>query len=396
MKARRLTQAAVDRIKPPSKSREQHFDSIVPGFCLRITDNGVRSWCIFYRMDGRLRNLTLGRYPALSLTEARQLARNARLTVEQGDDPQDLKKQAHRLKSNRRKNTFADVAEKFIENHAKKHNKTWKKTQYNLTKYVVPVWGDRPISSITLHDSIELIEDIADSNGPYTANYVRANLRKLYSWACRRGLAEINPVIDVERPISLKQSERDRVLTHEEVKAIWQACNGLGYPFGLYTQLLLITAQRRTEVSSIRNSDLDLSEKVWHLDRVSTKANRAHDVPLSRLALEIVEKTPQFESGDYIFSTTAGLSSIGGFSKAKAKLDDLSGVENWRFHDLRRTVGTNMTEHLGVSEFIVGRVLNHAHSSVTSIYARASYMNEKRRALDEWSKHLRGIIKELY
>ncbi|MCH7908448.1 MAG: DUF4102 domain-containing protein, partial [Candidatus Hydrogenedentes bacterium] len=159
MKARRLTQAAVDRIRPPSKSREQHFDSIVPGFCLRITDKGIRSWCFFYRLDGRLRNLTLGRYPALSLAQARQLARSARLTMEQGDDPQDLKKEAHRLKSDRRKNTFADVAEKFVENHSKKHNKTWKKTQYNLTKYVVPIWGERISSSIPLSDSIELIED---------------------------------------------------------------------------------------------------------------------------------------------------------------------------------------------------------------------------------------------
>lgn len=306
-----------------------------------------------------------------------------------------MKIEAHRLKSDRRKNTFADVAEKFVENHAKKHNKTWKKTQYNLTKYVVPIWGERPISSITLYDSIELIEDIADSNGPYTANYVRANLRKLYSWACRRGLAETNPVIDVERPISLKKSERDRVLTHEELQAIWKACCELGYPFGLFTQLLLLTAQRRTEVSTISNSDLDFREKVWHLNRESTKANRAHDVPLSELALEVVRITPRFEAGDYIFSTTGGLTSIGGFSKAKAKLDELAGVEGWRFHDLRRTVGTNMAEHLGISEFIVGRVLNHAHSSVTSIYARASYMKEKREALDKWSQHLGEIVGEL-
>lgn len=392
MKARRLTQAAVDRIRPPTMSREQHFDSIVPGFCLRITDKGVRSWCFFYRIDGRLRNLTLGRYPALSLAEARKLARDARLALEQGDDPQDQKNEALRLKSKRRKNTFAHIAEAFVVNHAKRHNKTWKKTEYNLTKYVVPVWGERLISSITLHDSIELIENIADSSGPYTANYVRANLRKLYSWACKRGLAETNPVIDVERPISLKQSERDRVLTNEELKAIWKACDKLGYPFGPYTQLLLITAQRRSEVSTIENSDLDLGEKVWHLNRESTKADRAHDVPLSELALGIIRETPRFEAGDYIFSTTGGIISIGGFSKAKAKIDELSKVEDWRFHDLRRTVGTNMTEHLGVSEFIVGRVLNHAHSSVTSIYARASYMKEKRDALDKWSKHLREII----
>jgi len=139
---------------------------------------------------------------------------------------------------------------------------------------------------------------------------------------------------------------------------------------------------------------LDLVEKVWHLNRESTKANRAHDVPLSKLALGLVKDIPKTQAGDYIFSTTGGLSSIGGFSKAKAKLDELSEVAGWRFHDLRRTVGTNMAEHLGVSEFIIGRVLNHAHSSVTSIYARASYMKEKRDALDKWSRHLRGIIGE--
>ena len=141
LKARRLTQAAVDRIRPPTMSREQHFDSIVPGFCLRITDKGVRSWCFFYRIDGRLRNLTLGRYPALSLAEARKLARDARLALEQGDDPQDQKNEALRLKSKRRKNTFAHIAEAFVVNHAKRHNKTWKKTEYNLTKLRSPRMG---------------------------------------------------------------------------------------------------------------------------------------------------------------------------------------------------------------------------------------------------------------
>lgn len=393
MRSRNLTKTTVARIKTPISGRREYFDSRVPGFCLRVTSKGSKSWCFFYRVGGHQKRFTLGTYPAMKLDDARRKALEARLAVENGDDPQELKKRSLRSKKQERKNKFSSIAEEFIEKHAKKNTKSWKRTEYNLKKYVVPFWGELPLNTITRRDAISLIENISEVNGKYAATYVRANLRKLFSWACKRDLATSNPIIDVERPISAKKSERERVLSHKELKAIWNACDQLGYPFGPFIRLLTLTAQRRGEVAGIKYADINLDTGVWHLDKKDTKSDRLHDVPLSKSASKLIEELPVFVSGTYLFSTRGGATPISGFSKAKKALDEISKVENWRMHDIRRSVGTNMTEHLGVSEFIVGRVLNHAQSGVTSIYARASYMKEKRKALDIWDKFLKKIVK---
>ena len=393
-KAKRLSEASVQRIKPPSSGQMDYFDAIIPGFALRVTRRGTKSWSFTYRIAGKQRRLTLGRYPVLTLENARSLARMAFEHVQAGIDPRATRENASQEANSKPRDTFGAIADLFIEKHAKQQNKTWQKTQYNLKKYVEPCWGEKPIASITRLDAIELIESIADQHGPFTANYVRANLRKLFSWACKRDLAQMNPVVDVERPISAKKAERDRVLSTDEIRSVWKASESLGYPFGPFIKLLFLTAQRRTEVARMRLSDVNLNERLWTLSKGQTKAGRSHDVPLSETAMEVLGTLPHFTDGDFLFTSTCGVKPINGFSKVKANLDRLSKVRNWRLHDIRRTAGTCMTERLGTTEFIVGRVLNHAQSGVTSIYVRASYLNDKRAALEEWGRLLHSIVAE--
>ena len=193
-------------------------------------------------------------------------------------------------------------------------------------------------------------------------------------------------------PINGIRAERDRVISDDEVQSVWEASGKLGYPFGRIVQMLLLTGQRKSEVAKMRWSDVDLDEKVWRLRRDQTKADRAQDVPLSPMAIDLLKSLPHLNDSDYLF-TANGKKPFNGFSKAKARLDKLSRTNGWRLHDLRRTVGTNMAEHLGISVFTVARVLNHAEGGVTKIYARASYLKEKRVALEKWSEHLRKLLR---
>ncbi len=221
---------------------------------------------------------------------------------------------------------------------------------------------------------------------------MRANIRTLFKWAIQREIVNTNPCADTPRPVNGNRSERDRVLSDEEVRSTWEACGKLGYPFGRIVQMLLLTGQRKSEVAKMKWPDVDLDEKVWRLRRDQTKADRSHDVPLSPLAIELLNGLPHLNDSDYVF-TADGIRPFNGFSKAKARLDKLSRTNGWRLHDLRRTVGTNMAEHLGISVFTVARVLNHAEGGVTKIYARASYLKEKRVALEKWSEHLRKLLR---
>ena len=174
----------------------------------------------------------------------------------------------------------------------------------------------------------------------------------------------------------------------DEVARVWNAAGLLGYPVGPWVQTLLLTAQRRSEVASMRWADIDLDNATWTLSAGDTKAKRAHLVPLPSQVMEILRAMP--EIGEYVFSTTAN-GPIRGFAKSKRLLDkwlDSKGKglsEPWRFHDLRRSAATHMVR-LGIPELVVSRVLNHAVQGVTGKhYALHSYADEKRHALDAWA-----------
>ncbi len=392
---RKLTVSAVEKLKPPQAGRREVFDALQPGFGVRITDKGHRSWIVLCQLHGKRIRCTIpmdrvvdeetGK-ETLNLAEARETARQYARDAKNGRDPR-LRKAEARLKQ---ADTFAVIADDFIERYARRRgNRSWKETKRLLDKYVIPVWGQRPIREITRSDVVELLDRVEDDSGFYTANRVLAAVRKLFNWLLvERGKLDATPI--VPGMARGKEVKRENTLDDEELKALWNA--DLGYPFGPFIRLLLVTGQRLREVATMRWQDIDLEARVWTLPAEATKPGRKHEVPLSAPALEVLEALPRFP-GPYVFSTTAGEKPISGFSRAKRRADQLSGVSDWRFHDLRRTVGTGMAR-LQVSKEIRGRVLNHAQKrDVTDTYDSYEYLPEKARALEIWAQKLTSIIR---
>ncbi len=397
----KLTAAAVERLTSRGKDRIEYFDQTFPSFGVRVTARGSKSWFVYYRIGGRLRRLTLGTFPVDKLAEAREKARNALKMVEHGIDPAKVKERekAERLDTVRR------VVAEFIERHAKARNRSWRQTEAVFEKEVLPDWGDRPIKSITRRDVRDLLDGIMDRGTPYVANRTLAAIRKLFNWCLERDIVDASPVAGVKPPA--KEAVRERALSEAEVKEVWTAAETLGYPFGPLTQLLLLLGQRRQETANMRWADLDLEEGTWNIPSDSTKAGRGHVVPLPPLALEIIKRLPR-QRGPYAFSTTAGEKPVSGFSRAKKQLDrailaarqnaagqppeDVKPMEGWRFHDLRRTVGTHLAG-LGIPLDHISRVLNHVPVGVTAkVYDRHFYLPEKRRALEVWANKLQSLI----
>ncbi len=397
----KLTPAAVERIKAPpvpadkKAARAEYFDILVPGLCLRVTYKGRKSWALMYRHGGKLRRLTLGSYPALGLVKARRAARKALEMVADGTDPAIAKREAKRRDETQQRGTFAAVAKDFLNRHGKTlRPRSLEEVERPFEKWLQPRWDHRRIEDIARRDVIDLIDEIMDAGTPVAANRTLAVVKKFFNWCVERGVLDTSPAAAVKRPA--KEQERQRVLTDDEIALLWPAWDTLGYPFGDFHKMLILTAQRRNEVSTMKWSDLDLDadDQSWHVPAEVTKAARAHDVPLSPLAVELLDALPRF-SGPYVFSTTDGRRPISGYSRAKARADKLSGVEDWTLHDLRRTAGTRMTQ-LGVPVFVVGRVLNHAPRSavgITSVYDRHSYEPEKRHALDTGARKLESIVR---
>jgi integrase len=204
------------------------------------------------------------------------------------------------------------------------------------------------------------------------------------------------------------EKKRIRVLKPTEIRSMWVAAIQLGYPFGSIFRLLLATGQRRDEVANMKWSQLDLSEALWTIPSVGTKADRGdHLVPLNSIASEIISALPRVDGSDLLFPTSSNVNrAVSGFSKAKARCDkmtmsdkfykaDMVAVKDWRLHDLRRTMATVMVNNLGIAPHVVGAVLNHdpkAYKGITATYTVGRLLDDRKRALDAWGQKLANIL----
>jgi integrase len=240
---------------------------------------------------------------------------------------------------------------------------------------------------------VGVLDRVVDRGAPIMANRLLVHVKRLFKWAVGRGLVAASPAAHVEAPSP--KVERERVLADLELRAVWQGCDRLGWPFGPLVQLMLLTGQREGEVAAMRWSDLDLDAATWTLASAQTKAGRAHLVPLSVAAVGILRAQPDL--GGFVFPgrRTDGARPVCGFSKAKVRLDKLCGVNGWVFHDLRRSAATVMAQ-LRIEPHVVEKILNHSGAGVAGpmgkIYQRYDYLDERRDALELWATTLMRII----
>lgn len=255
--------------------------------------------------------------------------------------------------------------------------------------HVLPRWRDRKIAGISRADVRDLIEGV---EGDVLPSRVLAIVKTIFRYALNRDWIDASPAEGIAKPNA--DVARDRVLSMDEVATVWNAAGLLGFPFGHYLRTLTLTAQRRTEVAAMRWKDVDLDEATWIIPAKETKSARTHLVPLSKPVVELLREVPRL--GEYVF-THDGETHISGYAKAKSRLDAFIAAndfkaEPWRLHDLRRSAATHMVR-LGVSEEVVGRVLNHAAKGVTAkVYALHTYAPEKRSALDRWAAEVMRAV----
>ena len=266
-----------------------------------------------------------------------------------------------------RSDTVANVAEEFIRRSLEGEGRDRAASYISAIRrmfdeHMLPRWRARDIRSITRRDVVALLDNIVDDGKPVLANRVLAAVRAMFNWAIRRGIVDASPATLVERPA--EEKARERTLCAEEIAVLWPLFAGLGYPFGPFFQAALATGQRRDEVARMRWADIDATERTWTLSGAQTKARRAHVVPLSPLAWDIlstargaaralndVSATKQKESA-YVFTTT-GDTPISGFGKAKLRVDVAAArrcagrvgsihAAPWTIHPPRRTAASSL------------------------------------------------------
>lgn len=379
------------RNHPAPEKRVEIYDKHTSGLAVRITPTGSKSFVYRYRFNDKVKRFTIGQFPRMTLAEARDEVGELAYKVNHGTDPLEEKKQ---LKSRPEPKKFEYLAKRYKSIHLPTLRQSTQRTYGNrIDSELIPAFGNKPINSISRNDIIELLEDIAHDRGHHThSNRVRAILSSIFSFGVQRGLAEDNPVKST-KPLG-KENKRDRVLEEDELKRLWESIETWNEPVRSVFKILLLTGQRKGETTRMKWEDI--KENVWEIPASDTKADRKHFVPLSPLALEIIESLKN--DSPYVFESTHNegrpIKSLNG---AFGHIAEQAGITDIRIHDLRRTAATYMAE-LGTDRTILGKVLNHkglaGDSQVTARYDRYSYMDEKQQALNRWSHKLQQILEE--
>jgi integrase len=255
-------------------------------------------------------------------------------------------------------------------------------------------WGGRPITDITPHDVIAVIDEAIARGASYQAHNLLGHVRRLFNWAIARGVYGLDrsPCDRMKPKVVIgKKALRTRVLTDPEMRALWNAADQLGYPYGPLFRLLMLTGQRKSEVAEARWTEFDLDRKLWVIPAERMKADAPHVVPLTDDAIAVLKALPRFTTRNHLFSTTYGEKAVNGFSKAKDRVDALMPAPDWVIHDIRRTVRTGLSS-LPVPELVRELVIAHTKPGLHKVYDQYAYVDEKRHALELWAARLRSIV----
>ena len=359
----------------PGVTDKIFFDSDVPGFGLRVRSSGLRNYVFQYKVGGATRRIAIGTASAITVAQARKTASELHARVRLGFDPSSEKRE----RVSRAADTFGALAEKFLGQYQAREATISEVTRH-LRKYAAPLHS-RPVTAITLRDIAELLSWLDRESGTVTRNRVRSSLAMLFAWGMREGLATANPVIGTTRST---ETSRDRVLTDNELRRVWNAAGDSA--FGKVVKMLILTGQRRNEIAKLEWREVDLERRTLTLAAERTKNKRAHVVPLGPTALALLAALPR--TGESVFPY------FNSWGYCKDLLDQKAGLFDWILHDLRRTTVTGMA-NIGIQPHVIEAVVNHvsgAKGGVAGVYNRASYAVEKVEALARWDAHLHELV----
>lgn len=431
----RLTDANVKSAKAAAGERLELFDQKTVGLILRVSDSGRKSWAVRYRtLAGQQRRHALGRYPELGLADAREEALAVMRQARSGRDPSAEKVAARRKAVSEPLKTMADLHDAYFTacetgewrpRKKRKRASTIAEEKALWRRHIAEGFNSLRVEEIDHSTVRRLLRSIVAAGSPVTSNRVRALLRQSFNFAISEERVVANPIDKV--PPLASETPRERVLGDAELKMLWVALSSralleregpggkgtkvrVSEAMGIALKLLTLTLTRRAEVAGMTRSELDLDNATWIIPSERAKNGTAHSVPLSAPAVALIKRAIEIadegreKPSPVVFPsprdrqkaiTPGALSHVLRELRLALKLGDI------RAHDLRRTGASVMvSERLGISPFVVGRVLNHSSetggaSAVTlRHYALHDYASEKRGALQVWANLLRQIVGE--
>jgi integrase len=366
----------------PAKGRVEYFDKGTPGFGLRVTSSGHRSWICLYRHKGAKRRYTIGPYPQLGLADAREKAREVLRAAAKGEDPATQKKQERKAEN------FREMAALYVEQYAKTKKRSWRADHNIINKDLIPRFAFRKPGDITRREMLEVLKAIKSRGAPIQANRTLEVARKLFNWAINEELVEQNPCHNIGK--LSPENQRTRVLSADEIRLLWAVLGTRSPLVAAAYRLMLSTGQRSIEVLGARREEIG-ADGWWTIPAGRVKNKTEHRVWLNEVARSVLaEIEPHNRYSGYLFPSRDG-GHIRWIQKTHSRVRKASGIADFTIHDLRRTAASYMAA-AGVSRLTIQKVLNHKEREITAVYDRYGYGPEIKQALDSWSSCLLEIL----
>lgn len=390
----RLTQRDIDKLACPVGRRDRLvFDDVQKGLAVRVTATGSKSYLAQYTISGQRRRVPLGSSSAITLSMARSAAAQIMGSAAMGTDTvvqREAKVAAERAAAERALLTLAVLVETWEQLHLVQKRAQYAREAVRALRHAFQGQWKLPAEDLDRTTIVNVLDRMAKSGRFSIASRTAAYGRACFSWAVKRGTIAANPFASL--PAIGERPKRDRVLSDEELAAIWQAAAETTMPFGMIVRLLILTGQRVSEVSGMRWNELSADLDTWIIPPERTKNGMAQVVPLAAPARELLKAIPRIS--DLAMPGRNLTSPFNGWSKSRVNLIATSGVTNWTLHDLRRTMATGL-QRLGVRLEVTEAALNHVSGSragIAGVYQRHDWAAEKRAALDAWGEHIRLLV----
>jgi integrase len=383
VKPKKITKAVVESAKAPESGQAFIRDEELTGFAVRITARGIKSFVWEGRVKGRMRRFTVGQYPFVSVLVARQKALAAKAAVAAGRDP------SAERKSLNAESTFATLASRYLDEHAKPRKKSWREDDRRIKAHLLPRFGTRRISDIQPDEIVAMQQAIKRERGLYESNRVAVLLRTMFNVA--RDLRLYNGENPAGRIKLFREEKRERFLSPVELLRVNEALTKeVNEYWRAYFPLSLMLGTRKNELLSARWEDVDLEQRTLRLP--TTKTGRAHLLPLPTPALEMLRALPSCGKSEWVFPGYGATGHLVEVKSAWGRIRTAAKVPDARVHDLRRTLGSWLAAQ-GHSLPLIGRALNHSNVNTTQVYARLN-LDPVREALERNAQLMLGTPTE--
>lgn len=388
-----FTNTYIKNLKPrPNKQYEEYEGQ---GFGIKVSPAGTKTWIYRYKINDKTEKVSLGHYPNMSLADAKTKFIQLKELKRQSINP----KQVLTPEIEEDKNTVTELINRWYSNYISKHRKQPLQILQLINADIIPLIGEQYIDEIEAKDITKALDKIVARGSNVHANKVLSAIKQAFNYAVSRGELKINPAIYIRaRDIGGIEKPRERVLTLDEIKQLWQFLSNGKHSVSLQItnalKILLLTGVRTGELRVAKWNEFDFENSLWTIPANNTKTGITMRVHLTNLVESLFMELYNCSMGDYVISGADGQSPLSdrALPKAVIRLQERVGIDKWTTHDLRRTFATQLGETLRIDPVVIEKCLGHKMPKIMATYNKNEMLPEREEALDKWGKYIEKLV----